>query len=141
MLPVISFEGRVVADPELRFSPSGMAVAKIRTVSNSRKRQEDGTWVDDKACWLDVTCFKTMAENVVESLSKGDLVVVTGKIQTEEWEKDGVKHSKIACIADTIGPALTFKAAKVQSTERASGPASAPADDPWTTGNTGEPPF
>lgn len=145
MLPVIQFEGRVVRDPELRFAQSGMAVAKIRTVATSRKRQDDGTWVDDKTCWLDVTCFKQQAENVAESITKGDLIVVTGKLQTEEWEdkNTGDKRSKITCIADSVGLALAFHAAKSQKVERAQ-PADPGGEDPWAgppAEGDGQPPF
>ena len=144
MLPQIQFEGRVVADPELRFSQSGMAVAKIRTVATSRKRLDDGSWVDDRTCWLDVTCFKKQAENVAESVEKGDLIVVTGKLQTEEWEDKDThqKRSKITCIADSVGVALAFNAAKIMKAERQQ-PASDPGgEDPWASPPAeGEPPF
>lgn len=130
-------------DPELRFSASGMAVAKIRTVASSRKRLEDGSWVDDRTCWLDVTCFKKQAENVAESVVQGDLIVVTGKLQTEEWEdKDtGQKRSKITCIADSVGVALAFTAAKPMKAERAQ-PVDPGGEDPWASPPAeGEPPF
>lgn len=140
-LPPVSGEFRLVADPELRFAPSGMAVGNLRLVSNSRK-QVNGEWVDDQVIWLDAVVFKQMAENVVESLSKGDLVVVIGRLKTEQWEKDGEKKSKNSLTVDFIGPSLTYATAKVSKAERSSGGTStqsAPAQsrpaaaavDPW----------
>lgn len=143
MLPVVTFEGRVVADPDLRFAQSGMAVAKIRTVATSRKRQDDGTWVDDKTCWLDVTCFRKQAENVAESITRGDLIVVTGRLQTEEWEDKDTqqKRSKITCVADSVGVALAFNAAKTMKADRVQ-PADPGGEDPWATPPAeGVPPF
>lgn len=146
MLPQVNFEARAVADPELRFAQSGMAIAKIRTVCASRKKLDDGSWVDDKTCWLDVTCFKQMAEHVAESVTKGTLITVSGRLVTEEWEtKDDPpqKRSKVAVLADHVGLALAFSPARVMQAER---PAPAPADDPWASAppppvGGDEPPF
>jgi single-strand DNA-binding protein len=110
VLPRITLEGRVVADPELRFGQSGTAVCKMRLVAADRKKEGD-EWVDGDTLWMDVTCFKKLAENVVESVVKGDLVIVTGKIRTEEWEDrdSGGKRSKVAMIADTVSASLQFR--------------------------------
>lgn len=111
MLPNVSMECRAVDDPLLRFGPSGTAVAKIRTVSDKKKRDDSGNWVDDKVCWLDVTCFGKLAENVAESVVKGDLLVVTGVLQTDEWNdrESGEKRQKIACTAWTVSVSLAFR--------------------------------
>ncbi len=136
MLPVVSVEGRVVADPELRFAPTGTAVGSLRVVASNRK-QVDGEWVDDKTLWLQVTCFKQLAENVADSLRRGDLVVVTGRLQTEEWEnQEGQKRSRDVLIADDIGISLKFRSVPHSSgrAERSSTTSSsAPAEDPWST--------
>jgi single-strand DNA-binding protein len=138
----VTFEGKVVADPDLRFAANGTAVCKIRTVTNSRKfDKETNEWRDDKTCWLDVTCFKQLAENVAESITKGDSVVVVGKLQTDEWEdkETGQKRSKTEVIADAVGPALTWRAAGHSGrSERTS---STPTDDPWAGGQDSAPPF
>lgn len=143
MLPHISMECRAGADPELRFSASGVAVAKIRVVASSRKKEGD-SWVDDKSCWLNVTCFKKTAENLVESIKKGDLLMVEGRLELQEWEKDGEKKQAYAVLADTIGPSLAFKGAKIIDTDSQSSgggrPAAAADNDPWAGGND-EPPF
>lgn len=135
MLPVVSIEGRVASDPELKFAASGTAVGRVRLVASSRKKEGD-QWVDDKTLWINVTCFKSLAENVAGSLKKGDLVIANGRIQTEEWETDGQKRSAIVMIADSIGPSLVFKSAEIKDTvSSGGGGGSAPA------AQTDEPPF
>lgn len=112
MLPRITVECRLAADPELRFSQSGTAVARMRVVAADRRlNQQTNEWEDGDVLWLDVTAFKQLAENVVESVQKGDLVVITGKIKTEEWDdrETGQKRSKIAMIADTVSASLQFR--------------------------------
>lgn len=153
-LPTIQGEFRLTADPELRFAPSGMAVGNVRLVANSRKL-ENNEWVDDKVLFLDGVLFKQYAENAVESLEKGMLVIVTGRLQTEQWEKDGEKRSKVSLLIDHIAPSIQYATAKVTKTERKQGGGQqsssgggqqsrpAPADDPWATpaAQSDEPPF
>lgn len=141
MLPLITIEGRCVEDPELRFAPSGIALAKMRVVASSRKKNEAGEWVDDKTLWIDVTCFRQLAENVAESLTKGDLVTVVGRLQTEEWtNKEGEKRSKISVTADSVAAALQFRTIK-HSEGRSARSSGTPADDPWASQPRDEPPF
>ena len=142
-LPVVTIEGRMVADPELRFAPSGIAVAKFRLVASSRKKNESGEWVDDRTLWINVTSFKQLAEHVAESLGKGDLVVCTGRLQTDEWTTEsGEKRSQTALVADTVGASLQFRTIKHGEGQvaRSSGQQ---ANDPWaaTGGQAEEPPF
>lgn len=142
MLPLVTLECRVVADPDLRYSPSGVAVVKFRTVASSRKKTESGEWVDDKTLWMSVTCFKKLAENVVESIEKGDLVTVVGRLQTDEWEdKEGQKRSQTTMIADSVAVSLAWRTVPhgAGKAERSSAPA---AEDPWATPvGAEEPPF
>lgn len=139
MLPHVTVEGRVVNDPDLRFSPSGTAVSNFRIVSSSRKKNDAGEWVDDKTLWLGVTCFKKLAENVVESLRKGDLVVVSGRLQTDEWEKDGQKQSATALVADSVAASLQFRTIPHGESATSTSPPATPA--PSTPPQTDEPPF
>lgn len=157
MLPIVQGEFRVVADPELRFAPSGIAVGNVRLVANSRKKDQNGEWQDDQVLWLDGVIFKQYAENMVESISKGDLVFMSGRLQTEQWEKDGEKKSKTTVMIDHIGPTLMYATAKVSKAARSQGgggqsgqqqrgaAVDRPAADvdPWATpSNQGdEPPF
>jgi single-strand DNA-binding protein len=144
MLPLITIEGRCVDDPELRFAPSGIALAKLRVVASSRKKNEANEWVDDKTLWIDVTCFRQLAENVAESIGKGDLITVVGKLQTEEWtNKEGEKRSKISVTADSVAASLLFRTIKHgegrpdRSRDRSGG-----SGDPWASQpKDDEPPF
>lgn len=111
-VPRITVDGRMAADPELRFGQSGKAVSRLRLVAADRRKDErSGEWVDGDTLWIDVTCFGQLAENVAESVTKGDLVVVTGKLKTEEWnDRDsGQKRSKIVLLADTVAASLQFR--------------------------------
>jgi len=119
MLPIVTGEFRVIKDPELRYSPSGVAVATVRAVANKQKQNEKGEWVDDKECWVNIKAFNRIAENVAESFEKKDLIFVTGKLETDEWEdKDGNKRTSVNLIADSVGPSIRWNAAHVQRTER-----------------------
>ena len=112
MLPRLTIEGRLAQDPELRFAPSGTAIASLRVVASDRRLNRDtGEWEDGDTLWIDVTCFKQLAENVVESFVKGDLLLIMGKLKTEEWEdrSGGGKRSKIAMIADAVGASVQFR--------------------------------
>src|SRR5262245_27523991 len=143
-LPMVSMEARAAADPELRFSPSGIAVATLRVVSSSRKRLDDGSWVDDKTCWLTVTAFKQLAENLAESAAKGDLQTITGKLQTDEWVDSNTqeKRSRTEVIADSVAVSLAFRQVRHGEGRSERATASAGADQ-WSTGgsSTDEPPF
>lgn len=148
MLPLVTIEGRCVDDPELRFSATGMAIGKMRVVASNRKKNEvSGEWEDDKQLWIDVTCFRQLAENVAESIGKGDLITVVGRLQTESWEnKEGEKRSRISVLADSIAASLQFRTIRHgegkpdRSRDRSGG-----SSDPWASGTSSaasdEPPF
>lgn len=145
VLPRVAIEARVVADPELRFSPSGVAVGSFRMVSSDRKKDESGEWVDGDTLWMAVTCFKNLAENVAESVAKGDIVVVQGKLRTEEWEDKttGEKKSKVAMIADTVSVSLQFRTVPHGGgrTERTSSSSSSTTETTPGLPQNDEPPF
>lgn len=139
-LPTITGVARLTDDPELRYSPSGVAVCKVRLAFNSRKRDENGQWVDGDTFFVDGSVFRQEAENVAESLTRGLEVVVTGRLKTRRYEtKDGDKRSVVELMVDGIGPTLKFATASVKKLSRASSgsaPSGGAADDPWTTGGT-----
>lgn len=113
MLPEVTIEGRLTEDPSLQFSQGGMPIAKLNLAANSRKKVGE-EWVDDKVLFLRVTCFRALAENVVESLTKGDLVIAHGRLQTDQWETpEGEKRSMTVMVANTVGPSLMFRSAQL----------------------------
>ena len=97
MTAQITVVGNVVRDPELKFTPSGLAVASLAVAVN-RKRGEE-----EVVSFFDVTAFGTLGENVCE-LTKGTRVIVVGRLEQSSWEKDGEKRSKVGIVADSIGP-------------------------------------
>lgn len=111
MLPKVTVDGRLAAEPELRFGQTGTAVVRLRMVAADRRRDDSGEWVDGDTLWIDVTAFGKLAENVAESVAKGDLLLVQGKLKTDEWnDKDtGQKRSKITLIADSVAASLQFR--------------------------------
>ena len=105
----------LTADPELRFTPSGRAVAQMRLAINSGYRNADGQWVDNDATFLDDQLWNG-AENAAESLHKATRVLVIGDIRTRSWEReDGTRGAKTYLEVEAIGPDLTFATAKVES--------------------------
>lgn len=150
MLPRITIDGRLAADPELRFGQSGTAIASMRVVAADRRmNKQSGEWEDGDVLWIDVTAFKQLAENVVESVQKGDLVVITGRLKTDEWtdRETQQKRSKVTVIADTVAASLAFRVLPhAGATHAARAPA--PAAQAYGAGapstyapQTDEPPF
>lgn len=145
MLPHVAMEGRLTADPELRFAPSGVAVGQFTIAANSRKKDDNGQWVDDKVLFLPVVCFRNLAENCAESLRKGDLVVATGRINTEQWEdaQSNEKRSQVRLVADDVAVSLNIRTVTRDGIpERVRSSDGPPPPDPWATPQqSDEPPF
>jgi single-strand DNA-binding protein len=145
MLPRITMEGRLAAEPELRFAPSGVAVCRLRLVtSDRRKNPNTNEWEDGDTLWINATCFKQLAENTAESIEKGDLVVVTGKIKTDSWEtNEGEKRSAITLIADTVAADLKFRTIKHGEgrAQRSQASSQQRSEDPFASDQPDEPPF
>lgn len=133
--------GNLVADPELRFTPQGAAVANFTICQTERVYDKDTKqWTDGAKVFMRCTIWREAAERVAEELTKGQRVIVAGKLRQREFEtKSGEKRSVIELEAEEIGPSLKFGA------KGAKPKAQKPADDPWgapTFGNgTDEPPF
>lgn len=127
--------GTMTRDPELKFTPSGMAVAQIGIAVNERVKGDDGKWGDGDASFFNVSIWGQMAENVAESLAKGHRVVVVGSMKMDYWEKDGEKKSGLKITADSIGPDLRFATAEVVKPERQERSQSNPSqEDPFGRG-------
>lgn len=157
----ITLVGNLVDDPELRFTPTGQAVAKFRLASTPRYRDnQTGEWKDGESLFLSCNAWRQGGENVAESLRRGMRVIVQGRLRQRSFEtKDGEKRTVYEVEADDVGPSLRNATAKVTKTSRSGGSAGsgggevgggqAPADDPWAVGASGfggesysdEPPF
>ena len=112
--------GNLVDDPELRFTNTGIAVANLR-VAVTQRIQQDGEWRNGDTSYLKVNVWRGQAEHLADSLSKGDRVMVTGRLRQRSWETpEGEKRSVAEIEADEVGASLKFATAKVErATERA----------------------
>ena len=155
---VVTIVGNLTNDPELRFTPSGAAVASFTVASTPRVLDKaTNEWKDGEALFMRCSVWRQYAENVAESLQKGSRVIVTGRLKQRSYEtREGEKRTVVEMEVDEVGPALKYATAKVNKVSRGgggfggdSGPgpaggSSAPADDPWSSsGGAGydEPPF
>ena len=143
MSSTMTLNGRLTGAPELRFSPSGVAVAAFTIVTSRRvKDQATGEWSDADTTFWECKAFKQLAENIVESLDKGMEVIAVGRAVQESWEdrQSGAKRSKIAVRIDSIGPSLRSATARVEKTSGKGGGQQARAEssrqgreDPWAS--------
>ena len=114
----ITLVGNLVDDPELRFTPSGVAMAKIRLAVNRRWRGQDGEWQENTS-FFSGTIWREQAEQAAESLQKGARVIVTGRLEQRSWETEqGEKRSVVEVQVDEIGPSLRWATATVNKTQR-----------------------
>ena len=161
----ITVVGNLTADPELRFTQSGAAVASFTVASTPRTFDKNsGEWKDGEALFLRCNVWRQVAENVAESLTRGSRVVVTGRLRQRSFDtKEGEKRTVVELEVDEIGPSLRYATAKVNKVSRGGGEGGgfgggssaprgggAPADDPWGSapaassgggGFANEPPF
>ncbi len=114
----VTLVGNLVEDPELRFTASGVAMARIRLAVNRRWRDNNNEWQEETS-FFGGTCWRDVAENVAESLSKGDRVFITGRLEQRNWEtNEGEKRSIIEVRIDEVGPSLRWATAQVSKTPR-----------------------
>jgi single-strand DNA-binding protein len=119
----ITVIGNLTDDPELRFTPSGAAVAKFRVASTPRYMdKQSGEWKDGEALFLACTVWRQAAENVAESLQRGARVIVSGRLRQRSYEtREGEKRTVIELEVDEVGPSLRYATAKVQKMQRSGG--------------------
>jgi single-strand DNA-binding protein len=117
-----SIVGNLVDDPELRFTGNGTAVANLR-VAVTQRIQQDGTWRDGETSFFKVNVWRGQAENLADSLAKGDRVMVSGRLRQRSWETpEGDKRSVTEIEADEVGASLKWATAKVErSSQRGNG--------------------
>ncbi len=151
---VITLIGNLTADPELRFTPSGAAVASFTVASTPRQFDRNANeWKDGETLFIRCSVWRDAAENAAESLVKGARVIVSGRLVSRSWEdkETGQRRSVMEMQVDEVGPSLRYATAKVNRTQRGGGggfgggPAAGMgggrnADaDPWSTGGSSGP--
>jgi len=159
---LITVVGNLTADPELRFTPSGAAVANFTVASTPRQfDRQSGEWKDGEALFMRCNIWRQAAENVAETLTRGSRVIVSGRLKQRSYEtREGEKRTVVELEVEEVGPSLRYATAKVNKVSRGSGgggfggggggSAGGPADDPWGSapaagsgsgGGDDEPPF
>jgi len=160
----ITLIGNLTGDPDLRFTPSGAAVANFTVASTPRTfDRQTQEWKDGEAMFINCAAWRNLAENVAESLTKGSRVIVSGRLRSRSYEgREGEKRTVFEIDVDEIGPSLRYATAKVTRTTSSGGgggswqggggasgapagdwssPAQAPDNDPWANAQSDEPPF
>ena len=118
----ITLIGNLTGAPELRFTQSGAGVANFTVVSTPRTfDKQSGAWKDGDPLFVRCSIWRQPAENLVESVDKGDRVIVSGRLRQRSYEKDGQKRTVMELEVDEIGPSLKFATAKVNRVERSGG--------------------
>ena len=138
---VITVVGNLVDDPELRFTPSGAAVAKFRVASTPRYMdRQTNEWKDGDSLFLTCNVWRQAAEHVAESLQRGMRVIVQGRLRQRSYEtKEGEKRTVYEIEVDEVGPSLRNATAKVSKTTRSGGggfggnASGGAAEDPWAS--------
>jgi single-strand DNA-binding protein len=138
---VITLVGNLVDDPELRFTPSGAAVAKFRVASTPRYMdRQTNEWKDGESLFLTCNVWRQAAEHVAESLQRGMRVIVQGRLKQRSYEtKEGEKRTVFEVEVDEVGPSLRNATAKVSKTTRTGGSgfganaSGGAAEDPWAS--------
>ncbi len=149
---IITLVGNLTGDPELRFTPSGAAVANFTVASTPRTfDRQTNEWKDGETLFMRCSIWRDAAENVAESLTRGARVVVTGRLKSRSYEtKEGEKRTVLEMDVDEVGPSLRYATAKVNKTQRGGGGGGGfggqssgggggfggSQEDPWATGAT-----
>lgn len=115
----ITICGNLTKDPELRYSPAGKPMGQFSVAVNRRWMNRQTNEWDEATSFFNVVCWNELAENVIESLTKGARVIVSGRLEQRTWETpEGEKRSVVEIVADDVGPSLKRAAAQVVKAER-----------------------
>jgi single-strand DNA-binding protein len=115
----VTLIGNITRDPELRYTASGQAIATFGVAVNRRWQNRQSQAWEESTSFFDIVCWGDLGTNVADSLSKGDRVIVSGRLEQRSWEsQDGEKRSKIEVIADEVGPSVRWATAKPVKTDR-----------------------
>ena len=116
---VVTLVGNITRDPDLRFTNTGQATTTFGLAVNRRWQNRQTQEWEEATSFFDVVCWREMAENASESLTRGSRVIVTGRLEQRSWETpEGDKRSKVEVVADEIGPSLRWATAQVTKNER-----------------------
>lgn len=134
--------GNLTGDPELRFTPSGAAVANFTVASTPRTFDKNSNeWKDGETLFMRCSVWREVAENVAESLHRGTRVIVTGRLKSRSWDdkETGQKRTAMEMDVEEVGPSLRYATAQVTKTQRSGGNNSGGGDQSWNGGGQGQP--
>jgi single-strand DNA-binding protein len=140
----ITIVGNLGNDPEMRYTPTGLAVTSFSVGVANRRVKRGNEWEDNGSTWYRVTAWRDLAENVAQSLVRGSRVIVVGILASRDWDdKEGGKHTSWEIVADACGPDLSFANVAIARTKRATVRETVPADERADSGDgfAEEPPF
>lgn len=124
----VTVVGNLTRDPELRFTQSGQARAVLGIAVNRRWQNRQTNEWEEQVSFFNVVCWREMAENVSESLTRGTRVIVQGRLEQRSWDtQEGEKRSVVEIVADEIGPSLRWASAEINRNERRGGPGGPPS--------------
>lgn len=122
----VTIVGNITRNPEIKTTNGGKLVTRLR-VASTRKRYIEGQWIDGETAYIDVDCWEHLAQNAVNTFSKGDRIIAEGRLRTDQWEDNGVKKTFTKIVADSVGPDLRFATAAI-TRNRSSGARAAEAE-------------
>uniref|UniRef100_UPI002F9152D9 single-stranded DNA-binding protein n=1 Tax=Kitasatospora indigofera TaxID=67307 RepID=UPI002F9152D9 len=133
--------GNLVDDPELRFTATGVAVARFTVASTPRTfDRETNAWRDGEPTFLDCNAWRQLAENLAASLAKGARVVVAGRLRTDRWESaEGEKRSRMVLDVDDVGASMTFATVTITRTTRGAAAREGAPDEVWASASRTRP--
>lgn len=118
----VTVTGNATREPELRFTPSGQAVANFGVAVNRRWQNRQTQEWEEAVSFFDITCWAQLAENVAETVAKGTRVTIAGRLDQRSWEtQEGEKRSKVEIVADDVAVSLRWATAEVMRNERPDG--------------------
>ena len=134
----VTVVGNLTRDPELRFTQSGQARAVLGIAVNRRWQNRQTNEWEEQVSFFNVVCWREMAENVSETLTRGMRVIVNGRLEQRSWDtQEGEKRSVVEIVADEIGPSLRWASAEVNRNERGGAPGGGPSGGPRGGGGGG----
>lgn len=136
---LITVVGNLTADPELRYTQNGVAVANFTIASTPRSfDRQSGEWKDGEALFLRASVWREFAEHVAQSLTKGSRVIATGRLRQRSYEtKEGEKRTSIELDVEDIGPSLRYATASITRVQGMRSGGALPSDDQWSSPSAG----
>jgi single-strand DNA-binding protein len=136
----VTIIGNITRDPELRFTPTGQAIANFGVAVNRKWQNRQTNEWEEATSFFDVVAWGTLGENCAQSLSRGSRVVVSGRLDQRSWEtQEGDKRSKVEIVADEVAPSLRWATVKIEKNERRSPDGGAPSRDGASVGSRAVP--